>query len=89
MTSENKGKAEIRTNSYRYDYVLFLFLSFVTQAGPRMCLGKDASYLQMKISAALLLRFFRFELVPNHPVAYRMMPVMLMKHGLKIKFSRR
>ncbi|MCO5595736.1 hypothetical protein L7F22_049782 [Adiantum nelumboides] len=60
----------------------FKFTAF--QAGPRMCLGKDAAYLQMKITAALLLRFFHFELVPNHPVEYRMMNVMTMKHGLKV-----
>ncbi|KAH7298396.1 hypothetical protein KP509_25G041300 [Ceratopteris richardii] len=54
------------------------------QAGPRMCLGKDAAYLQMKLTAGLLMRFFRFELVPNHPVEYRMMNVMTMKHGLKV-----
>ena len=54
-----------------------------------MCLGKDAAYLQMKITAALLLRFFRFELVPDHPVMYRMMAVMSMKHGLKLNFSLR
>ncbi|KAH7298398.1 hypothetical protein KP509_25G041500 [Ceratopteris richardii] len=60
----------------------FKFTAF--QAGPRMCLGKDAAYLQMKLTAALLMRFFRFELVPNHPVEYRMMNVMTMKHGLKV-----
>ncbi|KAI5083292.1 hypothetical protein GOP47_0003035 [Adiantum capillus-veneris] len=60
----------------------FKFTAF--QAGPRMCLGKDAAYLQIKITAALLLRFFHFELVPNHPVEYRMMNVMTLKHGLRV-----
>jgi cytochrome P450 len=61
-----------------------MLTELLLQAGPRMCLGKDASYLQMKMCAALLLRFFRFELVSGHQVMYRMMPVMLMKHGLKV-----
>ncbi|KAH7298296.1 hypothetical protein KP509_25G036100 [Ceratopteris richardii] len=63
----------------------FKFTAF--QAGPRMCLGKDAAYLQMKLTAALLIRFFRFELVPNHPVEYRMMNVMTMKHGLRVNVT--
>jgi cytochrome P450 len=54
-----------------------------------MCLGKDAAYLQMKITAALLLRFFRFELLPGHPIAYRMLIVLSMKHGLRLNFSLR
>ncbi|KAH7298389.1 hypothetical protein KP509_25G040600 [Ceratopteris richardii] len=60
----------------------FKFSAF--QAGPRMCLGKDAAYLQMKLTAALLIRFFRFQMVPNHPVKYRMMNVLTMKHGLRV-----
>lgn len=65
----------------------FKFTAF--QAGPRMCLGKDAAYLQMKITAAMLMRFFRFELVAGHPVHYRMMAVMTMKYGLKVNVKPR
>ncbi|OAY74487.1 Cytochrome P450 704C1 [Ananas comosus] len=36
----------------------FKFTAF--QAGPRICLGKDFAYRQMKIFAAVLLRFFLF-----------------------------
>ncbi|XP_020519837.1 cytochrome P450 704B1 isoform X2 [Amborella trichopoda] len=61
----------------------------VPQAGPRICLGKDSAYLQMKMTLAILCRFFTFSLVPNHPVKYRMMTILSMAHGLKINLSRR
>ncbi|KAL6004730.1 hypothetical protein ACLOJK_005285 [Asimina triloba] len=38
----------------------FKFISF--HAGPRMCLGKDFAYRQMKMIAMVLLRFFVFRL---------------------------
>ncbi|KAL5572001.1 hypothetical protein UlMin_021598 [Ulmus minor] len=38
----------------------FKFLAF--HAGPRICLGKDFAYRQMKIISIALLRFFRFKL---------------------------
>jgi len=36
-----------------------------------MCLGKDFAYMQMKIVAAVLIRFFKFELVEGMEVRYR------------------
>jgi cytochrome P450 len=35
---------------------------FYDQAGPRICLGKEFAYRQMKIMAATLIHFFRFKL---------------------------
>ncbi|CAI0402165.1 unnamed protein product [Linum tenue] len=64
----------------------FKFTAF--QAGPRICLGKDSAYLQMKMALAILCRFFKFNLVPNHPVQYRMMTILSMAHGLKLKTVR-
>ncbi|XP_037419662.1 cytochrome P450 704B1-like [Triticum dicoccoides] len=64
----------------------FKFTAF--QAGPRICLGKDSAYLQMKMALAILCRFFRFELVEGHPVKYRMMTILSMAHGLKVRVSR-
>ncbi|OMO93239.1 Cytochrome P450 [Corchorus capsularis] len=60
----------------------------VPQAGPRICLGKDSAYLQMKMALAVLCRFFKFSLVPNHPVNYRMMTILSMEHGLKLTIAR-
>ncbi|KAK3027334.1 hypothetical protein RJ639_040426 [Escallonia herrerae] len=65
----------------------FKFTAF--QAGPRICLGKDSAYLQMKMALAILCRFFKFSLVQGHPVKYRMMTILSMAHGLKLTVSRR
>ncbi|KAB1208111.1 hypothetical protein CJ030_MR7G013032 [Morella rubra] len=59
------------------------------QAGPRICLGKDSAYLQMKMALAILCRFYKFSLVPGHPVKYRMMTILSMAHGLKLTVARR
>ncbi|KAL2903992.1 hypothetical protein RDABS01_002702 [Bienertia sinuspersici] len=64
----------------------FKFTAF--QAGPRICLGKDSAYLQMKMALAILCRFYKFKLVPGHPVKYRMMTILSMAHGLKLTVSR-
>ncbi|KAJ3687358.1 hypothetical protein LUZ61_016522 [Rhynchospora tenuis] len=64
----------------------FKFTAF--QAGPRICLGKDSAFLQMKMTAAILCRFYKFELVPNHPVKYRMMTLLSMAYGLNVHVSR-
>ncbi|KAH0459551.1 hypothetical protein IEQ34_012365 [Dendrobium chrysotoxum] len=66
----------------------FKFTAF--QAGPRMCLGKDSSYLQMKMTLAIICRFFHFELVPCHPpVQYKMMTILSMANGLHVLVSAR
>ncbi|XP_024975972.1 cytochrome P450 704B1 [Cynara cardunculus var. scolymus] len=65
----------------------FKFTAF--QAGPRICLGKDSAYLQMKMALAILCRFFKFELVEGHVVKYRMMTILSMANGLKITVSTR
>lgn len=65
----------------------FKFTAF--QAGPRICLGKDSAYLQMKMTLAILCRFFKFNLVPGHTVKYRMMTILSMAHGLKLTITRR
>ncbi|CDP00359.1 unnamed protein product [Coffea canephora] len=64
----------------------FKFTAF--QAGPRICLGKDSAYLQMKMALAILCRFYRFKLIPGHVVKYRMMTILSMAHGLKVSVSR-
>ncbi|PKU83145.1 Cytochrome P450 704C1 [Dendrobium catenatum] len=49
----------------------FKFPAF--QAGPRICLGKDFAYRQMKIFAATLLYYFKFEISADQIVNYRSM----------------
>ncbi|KAH7446258.1 hypothetical protein KP509_01G048000, partial [Ceratopteris richardii] len=65
----------------------FKFTAF--QAGPRMCLGKDYAYVQMKMTTSLLLHFFRFDLVDNGDVNYRVMMSMPIAGGLNVHVSRR
>lgn len=55
------------------------------QAGPRICLGKEFAYRQMKILAALLLNFFEFKLVDETKEAkYRTMFTLHMDQGLRL-----
>ncbi|KAJ7563655.1 hypothetical protein O6H91_03G119000 [Diphasiastrum complanatum] len=65
----------------------FKFTAF--QAGPRTCLGKDSAYLQMKITAALLMSFLTFNLVPGQTIRYRLMSVLSMLNGIKVQVIRR
>lgn len=60
----------------------FKFVAF--NAGPRICLGKDLAFLQMKsITAAVLLRH-RLTMVPGHQVEQKMSLTLFMKDGLKV-----
>ncbi|KAK9059948.1 hypothetical protein SSX86_020652 [Deinandra increscens subsp. villosa] len=57
--------------------------------GPRLCLGKDFAYYQMKFVAASILYRYKVEVVANHPVAPKLALTMYMKHGLKVKLWKR
>ncbi|XP_062205545.1 cytochrome P450 86B1-like [Phragmites australis] len=57
--------------------------------GPRLCLGKDFAYYQMKFAAASILHRYRVDVVEGHPVAPKMALTMYMKHGLKVTLSKR
>ncbi|KAI4351862.1 hypothetical protein L6164_006168 [Bauhinia variegata] len=66
----------------------FKFTAF--QAGPRICLGKDFAYRQMKIFAAVLLYGYNFKLAdPKKPVNYRIMLTLFVKEGLHLQASKR
>ncbi|KAJ1431390.1 Cytochrome P450 [Sesbania bispinosa] len=59
----------------------FKFTAF--QAGPRVCIGKDFSYRQMKIFCAVLLGSHRFKLVDQHKsVHYKTSLTLLLDGGL-------
>ncbi|CAJ2673320.1 unnamed protein product [Trifolium pratense] len=70
----------IRVPSYK-------FIAFNT--GPRSCLGKDISLFQMKMVAASILSKFHIQVVEGHPVTPKLSIVLRMKHGLKVKLTRR
>ncbi|KAL8535709.1 hypothetical protein ACS0TY_011369 [Phlomoides rotata] len=57
--------------------------------GPRLCLGKDFAYYQMKFVAASILYRYRVEVVNNHPVLPKMALTMYMKYGLKVVLKKR
>ncbi|KAJ9171292.1 hypothetical protein P3X46_014680 [Hevea brasiliensis] len=62
----------------------FKFVAF--HAGPRICLGKDFAYRQMKIVSIALLRFFRFKLADDTKKAtYRTMFTLHIDGGLHLR----
>ncbi|KAK4748373.1 hypothetical protein SAY87_014959 [Trapa incisa] len=66
----------------------FKFTAF--QAGPRICLGKEFAYRQMKIFSALLVRCFVFKLADeNRPVNYRTMINLHIDGGLPVRVFHR
>ncbi|KAL1366809.1 hypothetical protein HN51_020868 [Arachis hypogaea] len=65
----------------------FKFVAF--NAGPRICLGKDLAYLQMKSVAAAVLLRHRLTLVPGHQVEQKMSLTLFMKNGLKVNVHSR
>ncbi|RCV19980.1 hypothetical protein SETIT_4G019300v2 [Setaria italica] len=66
----------------------YKFVSF--NAGPRICLGKEFAYRQMKIVAATLIHFFRFKLADESKDAtYKTMFTLHMDKGLHLHAYRR
>ncbi|PKI34256.1 hypothetical protein CRG98_045355 [Punica granatum] len=57
--------------------------------GPRLCLGKDFAYYQMKFAAASILYRYRVKVVEGHLVMPKLALTMYMKHGLKVNLFRR
>ncbi|KAI7727287.1 hypothetical protein M8C21_026948 [Ambrosia artemisiifolia] len=84
---------EFRPERWLHDGVFqpespFKFTAF--QGGPRICLGKEFAYRQMKIMAAFLVFFFKFRLVDESKEAtYRTMFTLHMDNGLHLYASPR
>ncbi|KAL7136454.1 hypothetical protein ABFS83_10G031900 [Erythranthe nasuta] len=58
--------------------------------GPRTCLGKEMAFFEMKMAAAAIIYNYNIHLVENHEVSPRHDSVLLeMKHGLRVKLSKR
>jgi fatty acid omega-hydroxylase len=57
--------------------------------GPRVCLGKNMAYMQMKAAAAGILRRFQIRVVENHLVVPKISLILSMKHGLMVTLGRR
>ncbi|MQL78757.1 hypothetical protein Taro_011200 [Colocasia esculenta] len=65
----------------------FKFVAF--NGGPRICLGKDLAYLQMKSIAASVLLRHRLSVAPGHRVEQKMSLTLFMKSGLRVNVHRR
>ncbi|XVF14035.1 hypothetical protein REPUB_Repub09cG0021700 [Reevesia pubescens] len=65
----------------------YKFLAF--NSGPRTCLGKDMSFLQMKTVAIALLKNYKVEVVEGHVVVTRESITLHMKNGLKVRIKKR
>lgn len=74
------GNKFVMHDSYR-------FVAF--NAGPRICLGKDLAYLQMKSVAAAVLLRHKLVVVPGHRVEQKMSLTLFMKYGLKVNVKQR
>ncbi|CAJ2665286.1 unnamed protein product [Trifolium pratense] len=65
----------------------YKFFSF--NAGPRTCLGRDLAFIQIKMIAASVLWNYGVHVVDVNQVTPNLSIVLLMKHGLKVKITKR
>ncbi|XP_052117744.1 alkane hydroxylase MAH1-like [Arachis duranensis] len=67
----------------------YKFISF--NAGARTCLGKDMSFIQIKIVTSAILQNYRVRIVKDHSdeITPSLSIILLMKHGLKVKITKR
>lgn len=67
--------------------ILLVHIAF--NAGPRSCLDRNISFVQMKIVVIALLWNFKVQVVEGHHVSPSVSVVLHMKHGLKVKVTKR
>jgi cytochrome P450 len=65
----------------------YKFIAF--NAGPRSCLGKDISFIELKIVAAAILSNYHIQVVKDHPIIPSVSVVLHMKHGLMVNVKKR
>jgi cytochrome P450 len=65
----------------------YKFIAF--NAGPRTCLGKDMSFIQMKIVASTIVWNYHVQVVKAHLISPSISIILHMKHGLKVKVTKR
>ncbi|KAJ6869669.1 hypothetical protein NC651_034409 [Populus alba x Populus x berolinensis] len=62
---------------------------FAFNAGPRTCLGKDVAFTQMKAVVAAIIYNYQVQVVDEHAVTPSQSVVLHMKHGMKVKLTKR
>ncbi|KAH8486401.1 hypothetical protein H0E87_025421 [Populus deltoides] len=65
----------------------YKFFSF--NAGPRTCLGKDVAFTQMKAVVAAIIYNYQVQVVDEHTVTPSQSVILHMKHGMKVKLTKR
>ncbi|KAJ0096012.1 hypothetical protein Patl1_16366 [Pistacia atlantica] len=60
------------------------YKSTAFNGGPRLCVGKDFAYYQMKFAVASIIYRYRLKVAKNHPVVLKLDLTMYVKHGLKV-----
>ncbi|KAL2335746.1 hypothetical protein Fmac_016959 [Flemingia macrophylla] len=65
----------------------YKFIAF--NAGPRTCLGKDLSFIQMKMVAAFILSNYCVQVVEDFVATTNLSIVLLMNYGLKVRITKR
>ncbi|KAK8568440.1 hypothetical protein V6N12_006993 [Hibiscus sabdariffa] len=83
---EYKPERWLRDNKYMCESA-YKFTAF--NGGPRLCLGKDFAYYQMKFTAASIIYRYHVKVVEDHPIAPKLALTMYMKHGLKVNLIKR
>lgn len=65
-----------------------IFSHIPFSGGIRECLGKEFARLEIKIFAALLVRRYQWELLPDQNLERTVLPFSRPRDGLKVKFWR-
>ncbi|MFO7632991.1 MAG: cytochrome P450 [Caldilinea sp.] len=85
------------TNPFEFDPVRWLpprreqdqrqhcFIPF--GGGPRLCLGVNFAWAEMRVMVALLLRAYAWQVLPDQDLSYVMVPFPRPKQGLLVRFS--
>jgi fatty acid omega-hydroxylase len=58
-------------------------------AGPRTCLGQNLATLEAIVALAMLLRRYKFSLIPGQNITYNVSLTLPMKEGLKVLIEKR
>lgn len=58
-------------------------------AGPRVCLGQNLATLEALVAISLLLKRYKFTLVPQQEITYQVSLTLPMLHGMKVTVQKR